>query len=180
LILAWAGACVNGVIVMNGNSVLKVIGKTVLASDPYWGSYLGELVDCFKTSLGHRARVIISETIEMPSQCAIIYKDSFIRRQPYKSGRIVNFNLCNIQLYEIENREGVVSLEDTLKEIVAKALQAKLDYPVEVTQQEWEDARKEALNDVYANKFCFVANVSLDYFVEVMVTTIAIVKRIAA
>lgn len=162
------------------NSIMQSMGKTVLASDPYWGSYLGKLVDCFKTSVGQRARVIISETVEMPSQCAIVYKDSFVRREPYKYGCIVSFDLCNIQLYEIENREVIVSLEDALKEIVAKALEAKLGYPVEVTHREWEDARREALNDVYSNRFCFVANVSSDYFVDVMVEAIAIAKRIAA
>lgn len=163
---------------MNENTMAESIGKNVLACDPYWGSYIGVLKGYFRTNVGFRARVHILKNIEQPSQAAILYKGINFTRKPYENGSIVNFDPVNIQL--IDNREEVVNLDEALKLIVSEALKVKLGQAVEITQQEWDEARKEALNDVFANRFCFFANVTTDYFVSVMVDMIAISKRIAA
>jgi hypothetical protein len=157
--------------------MVESIGKTVLASDQYWGSYIGVLKGYFMTPFGIRVKVDICATIEQPSQSAILYKDSHFRRKPYKNGSIVNFDLFNIQLIDIW--EGVVNLDEALKLIISEALNVKLGQAVEISEQEWDEAKKEALNDVFANKFCFFVNVTTDYFVSVMVDIIAISKRIA-
>lgn len=71
-------------------------------------------------------------------------------------------------------------MDEALKLMVSEALNAKLGETVEITQEEWDDAKSEALNDVFVNRFCFFTNVTTDYFVSVMVNIIAILKRIAA
>ncbi len=176
--IAWAGVCVNGGGELNGSILGEAEGRHVLACDPYWGSYIGKLYGSFKTRKGTRVKVHILKTIEQPSQAAILYKDSNFSRKPYENGSIVNFVLDDVQL--IDDWEGVVNLDEALKLIVSEALNAKLGQAVEITQQEWEEAKKEALNDVFANRFCFFANVTTDYFVCIMVDMIAISKRIAA
>lgn len=163
---------------VNENTIAESIGMNVLACDPYWGSYIGVLKGYFRANVGFRARVHILKNVEQPSQSAILYKDSNFTRKPYENSSIVNFDPVNIQL--IDNREEVVNLDEALKLIVSEALKVKLGQAVEITQQEWDEARKEALNDVFANRFCFFANVTTDYFVSVMVDMIAISKRIAA
>ncbi len=71
-------------------------------------------------------------------------------------------------------------MEDKLKEVILAALAIKLDCPVEVTSAEWETARVETLNDIYCNKVCSLRDTPLDYFINTMVTMLAVMKRIAA
>lgn len=71
-------------------------------------------------------------------------------------------------------------MEDKLKEITLTALEAKLGYPAEITSAEWETARVETLNDVYCNKVCSLRDTSFDYFINTMVTMLAVMKRAVA
>ena len=153
---------------MNIETAQKCYGKQVLASDPYWGSYEGHLIETFKTHVGIRARVLIDKCVEQPSQYAIVFHTPYARK-PYSSGEIQNFNLDNIQL-----SKGGLDLEDRLKKIVFEALEAKYGKKIIISHSQWEDAKRETLNDVYANKFCFFSNVSSDYFINTMVGILAI------
>ncbi len=164
---------------MNEVTARNSINKKVLASDPYWGSYTGFLVGLFRTPTGIRAKVLINECVEYPSQWAILFKDNRVIRNPDKSGSISNFDLKNVILYEWDDNGGI-GLEEIIKNTVSVVLEAKLGYKVEVSHKEWEEAKREALNDAYNNKFCFFANVSADDFINTMVLILAIVKRSAA
>lgn len=63
-----------------------------------------------------------------------------------------------------------------MKLVVQAALEAKLGHPVKVTKDEWTRARWDALNDVYANKLCFFSDIDKDYFINVFVETLCIMK----
>ena len=71
-------------------------------------------------------------------------------------------------------------MEDKLKEVILAALEIELDCPVEVTPAEWELAKLDTLNDVYCNNVCSLRNTPLDYFINTMVTMLAVMKRVIA
>jgi hypothetical protein len=76
--------------------------------------------------------------------------------------------------------KGGFELEDKLKEAVLIALTAKFGYSVSLSHKEWDDAKIEMLNDVYANKVCFFGDVTSDYFINIMVDVLFVIKRISA
>jgi hypothetical protein len=71
-------------------------------------------------------------------------------------------------------------MEEVLKKAVQQALEARLGKPIEITHGEWEDAKREVLNDVYVHKLAFFLDVPAEYFINTMVNMLVITKRIAA
>ena len=164
---------------MKEGEIRESTGRMVLACDPYWGSYIGKIRSCFNTPMGLRAKVEILLCVELPSQHAIFPPHGHVSRVPYKAQSVENFDACNIQFYHGSIEEGI-TLEDILKGVVITALEAKLGSKVSVSHTEWENAKREILNDIYANKFCFFSNVSSDYFINTMVDMLAMTKRFSA
>lgn len=68
-------------------------------------------------------------------------------------------------------------MEKKLKQIVLKTLESKLGTCPSISSDEWDDAKRESFNDIYINKFCFLENVALGYFIETMVNLLYIEKR---
>ncbi|MDK2932360.1 MAG: hypothetical protein PWP27_170 [Clostridiales bacterium] len=69
-------------------------------------------------------------------------------------------------------------MEIRLKAAVLTALATELGQQIEISEEEWQNAKTDALRDIYVNKLCFLNNVDTDYFINVMVKELAIVKRL--
>lgn len=48
---------------------------------------------------------------------------------------------------------------------------------VGISSEEWEAAKRETLNDIYANRFCYFGSVASDYFVNTTVGVLAVMKQ---
>lgn len=74
----------------------------------------------------------------------------------------------------------MMTFENILKERVTKALEAKLGVTVALGHREWEDAKGNALRDIYINKICFLEAVTPDDFTNVMVNVLYCSMSISA
>lgn len=45
---------------------------------------------------------------------------------------------------------------------------------MEIAEEDWQEAKKDALNDIYVNRFCFGKGVSIDYFSDLLVRILSI------
>ena len=71
-------------------------------------------------------------------------------------------------------------MEELLKKLVTDALEARGGERVEISNEEWNEAKTEALNDIYANILCLLDNVTSDYFINIMASYLEMSKRGAA
>lgn len=61
--------------------------------------------------------------------------------------------------------------------MILKTLESRLKTRTSISSDEWDDAKRESFNDIYINKFCFLENAALEYFIETMVNLLYIEKR---
>jgi hypothetical protein len=74
------------------------IGTKVIATDFYWGTYTGTVVESFNTQVGNRVKVKIERMIEAPRQYAIFFQENLYPREPYCVGEVVNFFESEIEM----------------------------------------------------------------------------------
>lgn len=72
-----------------------------------------------------------------------------------------------------------MSTEDFLKNLVAEALKKKMGDGTAISQTEWNEAKIQALNDLYANKICLNSTITFAYFTDTMTCILAVMKRIS-
>jgi len=65
-------------------------------------------------------------------------------------------------------------MEGAIKAIVFSKLYQKYGRPMEIAEEDWQEAKKDALNDIYANRLCFGKGVSIDYFSDLIVSILSI------
>ncbi len=88
-------------------SVDLPIGSIVTATDAYWGTYRGELVDIFYHLISRdlkQAKVRITENLVYPSQVGIL-QDAPCPRAPYEVDSIQVFYLANCKVEEVQNAD---------------------------------------------------------------------------
>lgn len=68
--------------------------------------------------------------------------------------------------------------EGFLKDLVTEALKERMGNCISFSHKEWNDAKMQTLNDLYANKICLCGNVSHAYFVSTMASILMVMKRI--
>ncbi len=71
-------------------------------------------------------------------------------------------------------------MEQELKAKVIRELQTRLGKEVYISEREWQEAKRETLNDIYANKLCLFAQATPEYFMNVMIEVLIVLKRVAA
>ena len=69
----------------------SLTGRTVVARDTWYGSYVAEVIGERKRLGVHRIDVRIIECIVQPSDRAILNPFALVHRQPYPQGSVQNF-----------------------------------------------------------------------------------------
>ncbi|AUS95798.1 hypothetical protein CDQ84_14005 [Clostridium thermosuccinogenes] len=65
-------------------------------------------------------------------------------------------------------------MENLIKSIVLMKLYRKYGQHVPIAEKEWQDAIKDALNDVYTNNLCFGKGVSAEHFSDLVVNILSL------
>lgn len=86
---------------MLANEAIKNIGSIVIASDEFWGTYTGILLETVQTRVGMVAKVKIIENIVKPCQHAVFFPQNRYDRAPYTKDSIKSFKLENIERDEL-------------------------------------------------------------------------------
>lgn len=68
------------------------------------------------------------------------------------------------------------AIEELLKNIVLKTLEEKLGFIPNISAFEWNEARRQALDDLYVNKLCFYESVDVNYFANTMALILKLMK----
>ncbi len=71
-------------------------------------------------------------------------------------------------------------MERYIKQDILEELGNKFGKSIDISLEQWETAKIEAFNDIYANSFCFQKDASYDYFKYVMVGILSIILTQAA
>lgn len=81
---------------------------------------------------------------------------------------------------DLQQKMGEQKMEQELKAKVIRELQTRLGKEVYINDREWLEAKRETLNDIYANKLCLFTQATPEYFLNVMVEVLIVLKRVAA
>jgi hypothetical protein len=68
-------------------------------------------------------------------------------------------------------------MESKIRDMIINQLQERIEEKIEITDYEWKEAKRLALLDAYANNFCFIKDVTVSYFVNMMVSILYLFKR---
>lgn len=102
---------------MNPNNARESIGDLVIATDQFWGRYIGELVDVYCQPLW-RAKVRVLACVTYPSQSAIMGPAPF-QRHPYKYVEIENFDLGGLEPF---NGDTIPDYDTSVNTALDKAI----------------------------------------------------------
>jgi len=105
---------------MNQSFCKKQIGQIVAACDEFYGTYIGMLLDVYKTSHWF-ANVSIMACIKYPLQCAVVWPNSVYQRQTYQYASVQRFHVENVDLYFGDVPEYVESIKQALQEAIKTA-----------------------------------------------------------
>jgi hypothetical protein len=122
----------------------------VIATDKFWGTYIGIMEKVDKIGREFKARVRILDILQYPSQMAELQK-SLYRRKPHVFHSVQQFNLESIEFYPVEveaefftesmYRKSVISvLKNELNKygvVDAREKEILLDHLDEYQYQQW-------------------------------------------
>ncbi len=69
------------------------------------------------------------------------------------------------------------NMEDRFKNIIVIAVRQKIGHAVEITEDDWQEAKREVLNDIYANKIIMFQDIKAEYIINTMVSILELMKR---
>ncbi len=71
----------------------------------------------------------------------------------------------------------MTNMEDRFKNIIVIAVRQKIGQAVEITEDDWQEAKRELLNDIYSNKVIMFQVIQPEYVINTMVSILELMKR---